>query len=511
MFEENGLYAIDLSNLIKGGFFPKELPPPFNTHVLADYFDSNPPIAPTKPGGGPFITRPAIHNLARPGGRRRRLHIPNPFGYYKLCALLDSQAVALEKHVLQSELSVSVPSLDPKMFRAAVPRVDGGELAIERARVRGAARFLLRTDISRFYGSIYTHSIPWALVGKTKAKQRRKGGLANDLDAAFRELQDGQTLGIPIGPDASFITAEIIASAIDKQMQSRGLTKGMRFMDDYEFGFDSRSSAEAALSMIEEILAEFELAINPRKTSIEQLPVELDRPWRAEIRSYDFDEERVAGPSEIVTYFNRVFELKSLYPSDAVLAYAVARLRSVKVDDWNLLQNLICQCALSEPGATEPVVTLLQENIESELSEAIDGLINSTISYHSPLSHGSEAAWALWAAVWFKRKISNEAAKELLLNRDPVVAILALHAKELGLISKSVSFQSWGDLIDADSLYGSDWLLAYEADRNGWLTGLNKGKFVERDPNFSKLKDADVIFYNPEIEAPTRSLLFEYP
>ena len=34
-------------------------------------------------------------------------------------------------------------------------------------------RFVVKADISTFFPSIYTHSIPWALVGKAVAKQNR--------------------------------------------------------------------------------------------------------------------------------------------------------------------------------------------------------------------------------------------------------------------------------------------------------------------------------------------------
>jgi len=401
---------------------------------------------------------------------------------------------------------MSVPIEDAFGLRALIPQVDGGELSIQRAKSRSASRFLLRTDISRFYSSIYTHSIPWALDGKSAAKKTRVGGLGNNLDAGFRNLQDGQTLGIPIGPDASFVAAEVIACAIDKQLSQKGLA-GMRFMDDYEMGFESRSAAEEGLARLEETLAEFELAINPLKTHIDQLPVELDRPWRAEIKSYGFDPEVQITSTELVGYFNRVFQLKSDYPSDAVLAYAVARLRFVDVADWELLQNLICQCALAEPGALEPVVSILQQNSERDLTDAIDGLISSTISYHAPLAHGSEVAWALWAAVWFRRDIPSSAAAKLVSNRDPAVAILALHARELGLIKRNVSFQAWGDDINSESLYGQQWLIAYEADFRGWLPSSSRAKYVENDPNFSGLKQAGVSFYDPDITEPTRSLL----
>ncbi len=496
---------MDANTFLSAGFFPKEFPPPFRTQAFAEHLKRNarePSPAPRKKN---LITKSAIHNLARPGGQRRRLQIPNPFSYYKVCNLLEKNWSVIEKHFKLSPYSMSLPTTDPSGLRAAKPQLDGSELGVKRAKVRSSARFLLRTDISRFYSSIYTHSIPWALEGKAIAKKSRKGGFANHLDEALRDLQDGQTLGIPIGPDASLVIAEIIACAIDMQIANRGL-EGMRFMDDYEFGFTSRSAAEAGLVFLEETLADFELAVNQSKTSIEQLPVELDRGWNNEIKSYSLGDTGDVSAQELINYFNRVFELKTKYPADAVLAYAVARLRRITVSDWELLQNIVCQCALSEPGAMESVVTLLQANSELPLTDAIDKLISNTIDHHAPLSHGSEVAWALWASVWFKRSIPETVARKLEGNRDPVVAVLTLHAKELNLIDGDFSVASWATSMSANSLYGPQWLLAYEADIRSWLPSGNK-EYVSGDPNFSRLKSDNVSFYDPSIEAPTKTLL----
>lgn len=418
--------------------------------------------------------------------------------------MLEQSWARLERHFEKSLYSTSIPITDISGARALRRQMDGSDLAIRRAETRSAARYLLRTDISRFYGSIYTHSIPWALDGKATAKKSRKGGFANNLDAALRNSQDGQTLGIAVGPDASLVVAEVLACAVDKGLQNRGFF-GMRFMDDYEIGFLSRSAAEAGLATVEEVLADFELAINPRKTSIHKLPVELDRSWAAEIKTYAFREGNVTK-NELLHYFNRVFELKHAYPSDAVLSYAVSRLRSIEIEDRALLQNLICQCALAEPGAMESVVTLLQEKMPGDLTDAIDKLITSTIVYHAPLSHGSEVAWALWASIWFERAIPARIAKRLQGNRDPAVMVLSLHAKELGFIPKSVSLVDWSAL-DVGSLYDSNWLLAYEAEVRGWLPS-NRKRYVDADPNFSGLKQANVSFYDPDVTAPTKFLLW---
>lgn len=493
---------MDANSLLSYGFFPKELPPPFTTSNLADYFSENKQTAELRK---PLVTEPAIHNLARPGGQRRRLQIPNPFNYHRVCSLLEKHSDLIDKHLRQSIYTMSLPAADPAGRRALKPQADGIELGARRAAVRSAARFSLKADVSRFYGSIYTNSIVWALEGKNRTKKVKAGSPANQLHEALRDLQDGQTLGIPIGPDASLVIAEIVACAVDKILAEHSFV-GMRFMDDYEFGFSSRPEAEAGLVLLEDALAEFELALNPQKTIIESLPVEMERGWLNEIKSYPFSESNEVSQSELIKYFNRVFDWKTKYPADAVLAYAVARLRSVKISDWKLLQDLVCQCALAEPGAMEPVVTLLYENTDQLFTDPLDKLIANTIDYHAPLSHGSELAWALWAAIWFKRPIPEAVAKKLERNRDAAVAVLTLYAKESGFISHDVSFSGWMDSLSESSFHDSQWLFAYEANLRGWLSDDNK-TLADRDMHFSRLKSAGVFFFDPNVKAPTKILI----
>lgn len=492
-----------LEQLLSRGFFPKEYPPAFTSQSFARYFVKNGAAVLSAIPKKDFSTTSATHNLARPGGARRRLHIPNPFAYARLCALLVDNWNVVNAHCNASPLAVSSPTDDPMLLRAVRPKCEGQELAFERARVRANSRFILRTDITRFFGSIYTHSVPWALVGKAVAKTNRFGGFANELDKHLRELQDGQTLGIPVGPDASFIVAEIVATAVDHLLWRAGL-RGFRFMDDYEFGFSSRSDAEAALPIIEEGLATFELALNGRKTSIDQLPVELDRPWIAEIQSLPL--ELLFSRPTIVRFFNRVFELKAAFPHDPVLAYAVSRVRTAThIDVDGPVGDLLCQCALAEPGAMEGVVTILQEKGSGSAS-ALDDVIRAVLEHQTALSHGSEVAWALWAAIWFKRKVSTNLAKRLDGNPDPAIALLTLCARSRGLIKSNVAFPQWTAMLTAESLRGAGWLLTYEADVKNWLRPTRRG-VVHTDPLFASAKRARVSFFNPDVKAPTRTLL----
>jgi hypothetical protein len=495
--------CVGLEKLLSNGYFPKEYPPPFNTVAFAAHVAVEGLQLTKAARQRTLTTQSAVHNLARPGGSRRRLHIPNPLSQFSVTKILVDNWKEVDRHCEKADFSVSRPLPDLTGRRALKPAVEGSDLALARVRVRSGARFILRADIARFYGSLYTHSLPWALNGKLAAKASRRGGFANDLDEALRNCQDGQTLGIPVGPDTSFVVSEIVASSIDNELIAKGL-HGFRFVDDYEFAFNTRAAAEIALATIEEILANYELALNLRKTTIDQLPIELERPWIDELRHTPI---ALFDQPGLLRYFNRAFELKQRYPHDPVIAYSVARLRPVpKLTSWDVLTNILCQCALVEPGAIEPVVTLLQENRNEGSECAIDTVIRAILEHHTPLSYGSELVWALWAAIWFNRKIPSELAKNLDGNTDPAVALLALYAREKGLIRRNLRYTRWTQLLTSENLYGPMWLLTYEADLKGWLTPRVKG-IVKNDVNFGPLYSAGVSFFDESVAAPTKTLL----
>ncbi|MCV5837901.1 RNA-directed DNA polymerase, partial [Escherichia coli] len=86
-----------------------------------------------------------------------------------------------------------------------------------------------KTDISRFYHSIYTHSIAWTYHTKDISKRNRSNSLfGNVLDKHSQDSQDGQTIGLPIGPDTSLIIAESLLSNIDLKLSEKGISNGLR-------------------------------------------------------------------------------------------------------------------------------------------------------------------------------------------------------------------------------------------------------------------------------------------
>ncbi|QIL83887.1 RNA-directed DNA polymerase [Diaphorobacter sp. HDW4A] len=91
---------------------------------------------------------------------------------------------------------------------------------------------LTTLDVSKCFDSIYTHSLSWAVKDKefTKGNVSVSSTFAQDFDQTIRHGNHNETNGIPIGPEASRVFAEIIFQEIDR----RAIAK----LPDLEFGVD---------------------------------------------------------------------------------------------------------------------------------------------------------------------------------------------------------------------------------------------------------------------------------
>ena len=80
--------------------------------------------------------------------------------------------------------------------------------------------YVFDTDVADCYGSIYTHSIAWAVESKTITKSQHgrnnKSLLGNIIDASIRNAQYKQTNGIPQGSVLMDFIAEIVSGYIDR-------------------------------------------------------------------------------------------------------------------------------------------------------------------------------------------------------------------------------------------------------------------------------------------------------
>jgi hypothetical protein len=374
------------------------------------------------------------------------------------------------------------------------------ERALQRARIRSTARYTLHADISRFYHSIYTHSIPWALHSKTVAKADRSSGLlGNNLDRLVQKAQDGQTMGIPIGPDTSLLIAEIILGAVDSELADIRLLNGFRYIDDYEFGFVTLADAENAIAALQNVLNGYELALNPRKTKIQNLPLPTEHPGISEIRVFNFRSSAVGQQSDLIRFFDRAFTYAQESPEECIIRYAVSRLSGVTFDSstFSIIENLLLQSMMTEPGAIRLVLNQLLRlrDLGHALNrDQIAQVLNNLIKQHAPQGHGSEVAWAIWGLIVLGLPLEEQGASYAIAMNDSIVAILLLDARSKSLVSPTIDITHLESFMTTADLYGDQWLLSYEANVKGWLRrGIDH---IAADSSFSFMKDNHIHFYD---------------
>jgi len=139
-------------------------------------------------------------------------------------------------------------------------------------------------DVSKCFDSIYTHSLSWAVKDKefTKSNVDVSSTFAQDFDQVIRHGNHNETNGIPIGPEASRIFAEIIFQEIDRRVIVKVLElKGLKFGADYAFRryvddvfifSDGEKTAEFIYAVYADVLVEFNLHANTSKSAIYHRP-----------------------------------------------------------------------------------------------------------------------------------------------------------------------------------------------------------------------------------------------
>jgi hypothetical protein len=261
-------------DILARGYFPKELPNPFNTVSFAASVTAAGVVLPSGfvldtrvQGGGIPVSAAARYSHARGGLLRRALSIPNPVNQHALATEIDSNWTALQAQIGGTTLSATRPVLGTtgRAIQAFYARTMG---PVSSAQTRQNRRYILKTDVSLFYQSIYTHSVPWAIHGKPFAKSNRGlAHLGNRIDLLLRSAQEQQTIGVPIGPDTSLVIAEALLQASDRDLlQLMPDVRGHRYLDDYELAFRSRTDAENAYHVLGSVLSRYELTLNAQKT-----------------------------------------------------------------------------------------------------------------------------------------------------------------------------------------------------------------------------------------------------
>lgn len=494
--------------LLASGYFPEELPPPFNTLQFAVKRESILKAWQAAATNYPKSS-PEIYSLPNIKKVRRNLSIVNPVAQLFLAKIISENWVIIRKHLETSPYALQVPEINLDGGRA-VPRPDFPFAGIKHNEISANYDYALISDISRFYGTLYTHTISWAFYGKAQSKRTMhtsafQTSLGNSLDVAVRKGQDNQTIGIPVGPDTSRIISEIIAVSIDDLIQKKlkvTMNGAVRHVDDWYFGFDNFGDAENAVSTLAEASRVYEFELNSEKTKIIHSASTVDDLWPTDLREFKFLRGRVKQSKSIKHYFIKAFQYAQTLPEKNVLSYAVNRSKKIRVmkANWHEYETFLLKAARSNQTVISSVVQILVSyNSKSyELGkDRIKKLIDDLIRKNSPIAHHSEVAWSLFLAKALNINISDDVLGNISKLESSVCALLALDLQSKGLISRKLNTSLWRRSMNSAGLKSNMWLLAYEAHIKGWLA-VSNNNYVDNDSYFSILKAKKVSFYDTE-------------
>ena len=145
---------------------------------------------------------------------------------------------------------------------------------------------MVQIDVNKCFDSIYTHSLPWAVLGKDQIKfslEESKGTFGGRFDALMQNLNHKETNGIVIGPEFSRVFAEIILQSVDvelarKLVEREGLIHKVdyeifRYVDDFFVFYNKESTQLKIFETLQEILKSKKLSINTAKIKNYQKPI----------------------------------------------------------------------------------------------------------------------------------------------------------------------------------------------------------------------------------------------
>lgn len=487
------------STLIARGYFPKELPPAFFTELFAKFATSKTgrlTLAKYKPTGN--FTECVKYELARPGLDRRELRIPHPVSFAGLADLTAKNFGRILKKASCSPISRSRPVYATGRHRSIQPMVRHSNLARERAVIRAGSSYLLKTDVSQFYPSLYTHAVGWAV--DPQLRNRTNWGntsfLGKKLDQALMDLDGKVSQGVPIGNDISFLLSELVLAQVDKAIRARH-SRALRWFDDYEFAADTREQAEEILKRLNKELGKFKLRLNPRKTTITRLPSPTHDFWQETLKQSGI--ARVMNTQSMIRYFDAAFRLRDQFPDEPVMMYALGllfKLNCPTPEVARIAQSCITQGLLCEPGAAQKGFALLTfwglNGLKLD-APLLTNTINKMVLGHQAGGFSSDVSWALAFCLDHVYTLNAKAAQVLSGFDDDCIALQALHMERSGLLPKGFNKNRISKALKNTDLDREHWLIAYETVRHGFLTICAAA--VKSNPLFSELLKHKVTFY----------------
>lgn len=429
----------------------------------------------------------------------RLMHIPHPLPFARLCGCLRDNWGKLS-YVCSNECSQIKPEehADGRVYvvdeyesldvgRVVVMEKDRFPDELERhLDYSHGASYFVDADVSGCFPSIYSHAIPWALVGHEYSKNNRsKDKWFNQLDILQRNMKRGETQGVPVGPATSNIMNEVILARVDEALAHN--YKFVRYIDDYKCYCKTREQADAFIRDLERELSHYLLTLNARKISITPLPVPSKAPWVTELTRRLPHGKRL-NERDVVDTLDTAVHLQRQHPEGSVVKYA-ARATSSRMSKraTPLFCNYLLQLAFHYPIVL-PILCDVAKRRDVDLDDdALATVLDRQILYR----RSDMMCWTIYLMALTETPIPENTA-EAIVDAGDCMAIAALLARDEH-VDKIIHFVK---SIDHQQPYEMDkyWLLIHElALQWEWDIPVNMQNYLNRS-GLQMLVDESVSF-----------------
>lgn len=397
--------------LIGYGFFPEKVPPVLDaTSFLTLCKTANPGF---QSKSYDYMRYDSMRNINTP----RALGIPTPMSYERLCSVLKANWSDIQQHFhthtdsqnhLISRNHLQLRKNKDALFEMNYDDWRNGGSPKDDLRI--GMKFIVKADISTCFPSIYTHSIPWALVGKAVSKADRNGRRwFNKIDRACQNLKDQETHGLLIGPHVSNLISEIILTVVDHKLYDKGW-RYIRNIDDYTCYVESREKADQFITDLIDELREFDLPLNHKKTAIAPLPNTALEMWVRKLNGFSLlTSYGKVDYKQARAFFDLAIELMDTNGGNAsVLNYAIKVLSGQKMTDsaksysWKTGMQL----ALIYPY----LIPLMDEHVFSAYSvgkDSIEMFANKAFDDGTKTRNFEECCYAIYYSLKYDFDIHN--------------------------------------------------------------------------------------------------------
>nr|MDD3720270.1 RNA-directed DNA polymerase [Candidatus Gracilibacteria bacterium] len=515
---------IVFDKLIGFGMFPESLDPIFNSSgfrylVLSD--SVNKAFKITKD----MVFFPVNYKLTRNNNAPRYLQIPNPLVYLNLCSLIKENWENISSLILNDYDSYEDTSMitlkdndeerliflrnynievETDEFRLLINRgnSNSNNIILDKQFLK---KYIVVSDIANFFSSIYTHSIPWAIVGKDIAKNNsnNKKLWYNKLDKAIRMIKNNETNGISIGPDTSNLISEIILSRIDNILIKKGYNF-IRYIDDYKCYCDNKQKAETFIQDLSHELEKYNLTINTKKTFIKLLPQELNDLVYSKLNNYNIPEKvDYENIDSLLNYLDYAVDLSNKSDEYSPFKFAIKSLNKINsIDDESYIKILkyILNITFIHPYLIDSLDSFIEKGYSSiayahKITEQVEKFLNGIIKEHLKFHRSDTLTWSIYLAIKYSIKINNftNIRDNLIKENDTIPILLALNYSYINNISL-FSFNKYIGKIDERE----NWILIYEYYRltKKYANGYNSYSPIEYLDFYNYLLNNNISFFN---------------